>query len=123
MCVEVIAGQLEPVIEVQLERGIGGLALALDGAIVKADVLAAHEHAVGLPVTDHVDTTVRILPDLGRNWRTVPRTEEPVVGTRACRVLAMEDDSILVEALGGVCTRISRSRRAEPGGIGEITVH
>src|SRR5579863_1781562 len=123
MCVEVVAGQLEPVIEGQLERGIGGLALALDGAVVKADVLAAHEHAVGLPVTDHVDTTVRILPDLGRNRRTVPRTEEPVIGARACRVFAMEDDAILVEALGGVCTRTIFARRAVPSGIGKITVH
>ena len=64
MGVEVIAGQLEPVVEVRLERGIAGLALALDGAVVKADVLAAHEHAVGLPVAVHVDTAVRILHDL-----------------------------------------------------------
>src|ERR1700733_9086716 len=123
MCVEVIAGQLESVVEVHLERGIGGVALALYGAVVKADVLAAHEHAVGLPVTVHVDTTVRILPDLGGNRGSVPRTEESVVGGCAVTVLAMEDDPILVEALGGVCTRISRARRTEPGGIGKITVH
>src|SRR6202041_3328865 len=107
MCVEVITGQLEPVVEVHLERGIGGLALALNVAVVKADVLAAHEHAVGLPVTVHVDTTVRILPDLGGNRRTVPRTEESVVGSCAVTVLAMEDNSILVEAFGRVRARIS----------------
>ena len=107
MSVEVIAGQLESVVEVHLERGIGGLALALDGAVVKADVLAAHEHAVGLPVTIHVDTAVGILLDLWRNRRAVPRTEEAVVGGCAVTVLAMEDDAILVEALGRVCTRIS----------------
>jgi hypothetical protein len=58
MRVEVIAGQLQPVVQVHLERRIGGLALALNSAFVKADVLASHEHAVGLPVTVHIDTTV-----------------------------------------------------------------
>ena len=98
--VEVIAGQLEPVVKVHLERGIGGLALALCAVVVQPDVLATHEHAVGLPVTVHVDTAVRVLHDPGRNRRAVPRTEKAVVGARAGRVLAMQDDAILVQALG-----------------------
>src|ERR1700721_4301303 len=116
MCIEVIAGQFEPVVEIHLERRVGGLALALNAAVVKADVLATHEHAVGLPVAVHIDTAVGILHDTLGNRCTVPRTEESVVGGCAVTVLAVEDDSILVEALGGVRTRVSRAPRTEPGG-------
>src|SRR6185312_13972381 len=123
MGVEIIAGQFQPVVEVRLERRIGGLALALNGAVVKADVLATHEHTVGLPVTIHIDTTVRILPDLGGNRRTVPCTEESVVGSCAVTILAMKDNAILVEALARVCTRTIFARGAVPSGIGKVTVH
>ena len=100
MRVKVIAGQREPVAQVRLERRIGGLALALNGGVVKADVLATQENTVGLPVTVHIDTTVGILHDPGRNRRAVPGSQEAVVGAGARRVLAVEDCSILVEALG-----------------------
>ena len=98
--VEVVAGHREPVAKVRLERCIGSLALSLRTDVVQADVLAAHEHAVGLPVTVHIDTAVWVLHDLGRNRRAIPRPQETVVGRRAIRVLAVEDDAILVETLG-----------------------
>ena len=123
MCVEIIAGQFQPVVEVRLERHIGGLALALNAAVVKADVLATHEHAVGLPVTIHIDTAVGILHDALGNRCTVPRTDESVVGGCAVTVLAVEDNAILVEALARVCTRTIFTRRAVPSGIGKVTVH
>src|SRR5579871_761343 len=123
MGVEVIAGQFQSVVEVQLERRIGGLALALNGAVVKANVLATHEHAVGLPVTIYIDTAVRILHDAFRNGRPVPRPDESVVGGRAVTVLAVENNAILVKALARVGTRAILAHRAVPSGIGKVTVH
>src|SRR6185437_9424244 len=82
-----------------------GLALALGGGVVEADVLAPHEHAVGLPVTVHVDTPVGILHDLGRNRCAVPRPQETVVGACTLRVLAIQDHAVLIEALGRVHPR------------------
>ena len=121
MSVKVVTRQREPVAQVRLERHIGGLALALDGAVVKADVLAAHEHAVGLPVTVHIDAAVGILHDTFRNRRAIPCPYKTVVGAGALGVLAVEDSLILVEALGWVSTRVRPARRARPRGVGEIT--
>ena len=50
--------------------------------------------------------------DPGGNRRAVPRPEEAIVAARACRVLAVEDHSILVESL------VERFIRV---GVGEIT--
>src|SRR5262249_52247975 len=121
--VKVIAGQREPVPKVDLERRIGGLALTLSGDVVQADILTAHEHTIGLPVTVHVDTTVWILHDPGRNRHAVPRPQEPVVSARACRVLSVEDNAILVKAL--VCVhprgvRVITGKLQTPATIGVV---
>jgi len=109
--VKVITGEREPAAKIHLERGVPGLALSLSGDVVQADVLAAHEHAVRLSVAVYVDAAVWILDDPGRNRRTVPGPQEAIVGARACRVLAVEYDAVLVEALVGV----------HPRGVGEIS--
>src|SRR6202044_1234092 len=53
--VEVVAGQFESITKIGLERSIAGLSLALDVRFVEADVLASHEHAVGLAVAVYID--------------------------------------------------------------------
>src|SRR5262249_36757188 len=94
--------------------------LTLDGGVVKADVLATHEHAVGLPIAVYIDTAVWILVDSRRNRRAVPGSQEAVVSARADRVLAMEDHAILVEAFGCVSTRVTPARCDEPRGVGVV---
>src|SRR6185437_2919832 len=100
MRIKEVAGQRETVAEVRLERPIDRVTLTLNGGVVKTDVLATHEHAVGLPITVHIDTAVRILVYLRGNRRAVPGSQESIVSARADRVLAMEDHAVLIEALG-----------------------
>src|SRR5581483_3216074 len=50
MRVKEVAGQRQTVAEVRLERSIDRVTLALNGGVVQTDVLATHEHAVGLPI-------------------------------------------------------------------------
>src|SRR6185312_2865394 len=98
---------------------IAGDALALNGRVVEADVLASHEQAVGFAVSVHIDATVRVLHDLRRNRQAVPRPHEAIVGTRTRGALTIENDPILVEALARAGVR-AFILRTGPRGIGEV---
>ena len=111
--VEIVAGDGEAAAQIRLERGIAGLALALGGGVVQADVLAAHEHPVGLAIAVDVDAAIGVLHDVRGNRRTVPWGQKAAVAACACCVFAVQRHAVLVQALVGVGAR----------GVGEIGRH